>query len=197
MDTRKSLRRPAASAPVPFPVPDAGAEVTSGDAVDSTFVPSAEAVERRSRHRIGIGLGLVAVLAVTAVGLMVAWPRLRPRPLDAVESVAKAYLEALVRQDPEAARRLSTIDEPPAIRSVRSFTHDRSRDRSLKGSFAPLSAFHTKLDAEYVFDPDAGRFTPRNAMGIAAETLDALHAAKEDAEKSGLYKKMESGNPDD
>ncbi len=34
-------------------------------------------------------------------------------------------------------------------------------------------------------------------MGPAAETLDALHQAKEDAEKSGLYKKMESGNPDD
>ena len=34
-------------------------------------------------------------------------------------------------------------------------------------------------------------------MGAAAETLDALHKAKEDAEKSGLYKKMQSGNPDD
>ena len=34
-------------------------------------------------------------------------------------------------------------------------------------------------------------------MGPAAETLEALHKAKEDAEKSGLYKNMESGNPDD
>jgi hypothetical protein len=74
---------------------------------------------------------------------------------------------------------------------------DRSRDRRLGGSFAPMAEFHKRIDDEYVFDPAAGRFTPRNSMGIAAETLDALHSAKEDAEKSGLYKKMESGNPDD
>ncbi len=34
-------------------------------------------------------------------------------------------------------------------------------------------------------------------MGAAAETLDALHSAKDDAEKSGLYKKMQSGDPED
>src|SRR4029077_8664330 len=52
-------------------------------------------------------------------------------------------------------------------------------------------------DADFVYDASIGRFTPKNAMGAAAETLDVLHKAKEDAEKSGLYKKMESGNPDD
>ena len=45
------------------------------------------------------------------------------------------------------------------------------------------------------YDDSAGRFTPKNAMGAAAETLDKLHAAKEDAEKSDLYKKMQSGDP--
>ena len=34
-------------------------------------------------------------------------------------------------------------------------------------------------------------------MGAAAETLDKLHEAKEDAEKSGLYKKMQSGDPNE
>ena len=43
----------------------------------------------------------------------------------------------------------------------------------------------------------AGRFTPKNPLGAAAETMDVLQAAKEDAEKSGLYKKMQSGDPDD
>ena len=43
----------------------------------------------------------------------------------------------------------------------------------------------------------AGRFKPKNEMGIAAETLDKLHEAKDDAEKSGLYKKMQSGDPND
>ena len=42
-----------------------------------------------------------------------------------------------------------------------------------------------------------GRFTPKNAMGATAETLDKLHEAKDAAEKSGLYKKMQSGDPND
>jgi hypothetical protein len=128
---------------------------------------------------------------------MVAWPRFRPRPLDTVERVAQEYLQSLVRQDGEAARKLSTIDDPPGIRSVRSVTHQKNRDQRLKGSFAPVAALHGRINAEFVYDPAAGRFTPKNALGIAGETLDALHAAKEDAEKSGLYKKMESGNPND
>ena len=45
--------------------------------------------------------------------------------------------------------------------------------------------------------PSQAGSRPKNAMGAAAETLDALHEAKEDAEKSGLYKKMQSGDPND
>jgi hypothetical protein len=194
MDNRP--RRASAPSPAPAPADVPAADPTAGESV---FVPSPEAIERRSRRRHWIGLGLLAVAAIAAVGVMVAWPRLRPKPrnLDAVERVAGDYLQALVREDREAAARLGTIDEPPAIRSVRSFTHDRSRDRSLRGSFAPLAALHARIDAEFTYDPGAGRFTPKNPLGMAGETLDALHAAKEDAEKSGLYKKMESGNPDD
>ena len=66
----------------------------------------------------------------------------------------------------------------------------------MKGSFAPLGQLHARIDAEFVYDESAGRFTPKNAMGAAAETLDKLHEAKADAEKSGLYKKMQSGDPD-
>jgi hypothetical protein len=163
------------------------------------YVPSEEAVERRTRRWWWVGLGLLAIVAVVSVGVMVAWPRLKPRPrnLDAVERVAESYLQALIRQDPETAKRLTTIEDPPAIRSVRSLTHNRTRDQRLRGSFAPLAELHARIDAEYIYDAAAGRFTPRNTMGIAADTLDALHAAKEEAEKSGMYKKMESGNPDD
>ena len=60
-----------------------------------------------------------------------------------------------------------------------------------------MGQLHTRIATEYVYDDVAGRFTPKNAMGAAAETLDKLHAAKEDAEKSGLYKKMQSGDPDE
>ncbi len=190
----KNARRPADAAPKP-----ARRTPAQPAPVESVFVPSEEAIERRWRRRRWIGLSLLAVVAVAAVGVMVAWPRLKPRPrnLDAVERVASDYLGALVRQDGETAGRLSTVDEPPAIRSVGNLTHDRKRDQLLRGSFAPLGTFHARINAEYTFDPTAGRFTPKNPLGLAGETLDALHAAKEDAEKSGLYKKMQSGNPDD
>ena len=169
------------------------------DAAPSTFVPSEEAVERRSRSWRWIGLGLLAVLAIGAVVVMVYWPRLKPKPrnLDAVEHVAKDYLDALVRQDEQSARKLSTIDEPPGIRQVRSFAHQKVHDHQSRGSFAPLARLHTRIDADFVYDPAAKRFTPKNALGIAGETLDKLHEAKEDAKKSGLYEKMQSGDPDD
>jgi len=142
-------------------------------------------------------LGLLALAALGAVGVMVAWPRINPRRLDPIEQVAESYLKALAQNDAETARRLATIDEPPAIRSVRSITRDRRKSRTLKGSFAPLGELHARIESEYVYDTAAGRFTPKNALGAAAETMDALQAAKEDAEKSGMYKKMQSGDPNE
>ena len=62
--------------------------------------------------------GLARNLAIGAVGVMVAWPRLQPKKLDAVERVADAYLKALTGDEPDAARKYSTVEEPPAIRSV-------------------------------------------------------------------------------
>src|SRR3954468_11800572 len=138
----KNARRP----PTPDPAPAAPATTDAG-AAGSVFISSPQAIERRSRRWLWIGLGLLAVLAVGAVGVMVAWPRLKPRPrnLDAVERVAGNYLDALVRDDHEAARQLSTIDEPPGIRSVRNLTHERTRDQGLRGSFAPIGALHGRI----------------------------------------------------
>jgi hypothetical protein len=67
----------------------------------------------------------------------------------------------------------------------------------VKGSFAPLAELHARIDTEYDYDPAARRFTPKSPLGAAAETMDMLEAAKTDAEKSDLYKKMQSGDPDD
>jgi hypothetical protein len=186
-----SASRP--SVPVAGPAKGTAAETSA----ESVFVPSPEAIERRKGRWLWIGGALLASLAIVAVGVMVAWPQLKPRPRDAVERVAEDYLKALVRQDEDAARKLSTVDEPPGIRSVKSLGHQKNRDRRLKGSFAPIAALHGRISKQYDYDPDAGRFTPKNPLGIAGETLDALHEAKEDAEESGLYKKMESGNPND
>jgi len=167
------------------------------DEAHSVFVPSEGASERRSLRVWWIVLGLFGLTALVAVATMVAWPQINPRRLDPVEQVAESYLKALTKNDAESARRLSTIDEQPAIRSVRSIARDRRGSRTLKGSFAPIGELHARIEAEYAYDSSAGRFTPKNALGAAGETLDALHAAKEDAEKSGMYQKMQSGNPDD
>jgi hypothetical protein len=175
--------------------PDRGRERRPRD--PSVFVQARDTGERPPSRWKWYALGFLAIVAIGAVGLMVAWPSLHPRKLDAVERVAEAYLKALTGEEPDSARRFGIVEEPPAIRSLQSYKRDRSHDRSLKGSFAPLGKLHKQIETDFVYDASIGRFTPKNAMGAAAETLDALHKAKEDAEKSGLYKKMESGNPDD
>jgi hypothetical protein len=168
----------------------------------SVYVPSGRSGEQRRRRWPFVAVGVLAVAAIAAVGIMVAWPRLNsprphPRRLDPVEQVAEDYLKAISTDDSPAIKRLGTVEEPPAIRSARSISRDRARDHTLKGSFAPLGQLHARIATDYVYDDAAGRFQPKNAMGAAAETLDKLHAAKEDAEKSGLYKKMQSGDPNE
>lgn len=164
---------------------------------ESVFVPSEQAEERASRRIWWIGLGLLSIATIGAVLAMVYWPRIKPRPLDAVEKVAGAYLDALVRQDEEAAGKLGTVEEPPGIASYRNLNHQKARDRIVRGSFAPIADLHRRIGEEFTYDATAGRFTPKNAMGIAGETLDALHAAKDEAKKSGMYDKMQSGDPDE
>jgi hypothetical protein len=52
--------------------------------------------------------------------------------------------------------------------------------------------------SKYSYDPTIGRFTAKNPLGPAGETLDALHEARENAQKpGGLYDKMASGKPND
>jgi hypothetical protein len=175
-------------------------EISSPPPVESVFVPSEAARERRSRRWWWVGLALLTLVAVGSVVAMVYWPRFKPKPprnVDAVEKAAGAYLDALVRQDEETARRLGTVEEPPAIGSYRDAYHQKARDRVARGSFAPLAGLHKRIEGEFTYDSAAGRFIPKNALGIAGETLDALHAAKEEAEKSDMYKKMQSGDPND
>ena len=188
----KNDRRPSpSSSPSPSAPPSAPAE--------SVFVPSEQALERRSRRWWWIGLAFVTIAAVGAVGVMVYWPRFKPKPrnADAVEKVAGDYLAALARQDEETARRLGTVEEPPGIASYRDVYHQKARDQTIRGSFAPWRSCTSGSTASSRYDSAAGRFTPKNALGIAGETLDALHAAKDEAEKSGMYEKMKSGDPDD
>ncbi len=189
--------QPSAAASPAAPPPLPAAEPEPGDEVTSVFRPSDEAKARSSSRRNRILVALLLLLLIAGGAVLVFWPRVKPRPTDAVERVAEDYLEALVKEDAEAQNRLSVVEEPPAIRSYSRVKRDKARDRTTKGSFAPIAALNKRIDADFNYDPDVGRFTPKHPLGAAAETLDALHEAKADAEKSGLYDKMQSGDPDD
>jgi hypothetical protein len=187
----RKLAPVTASAPEPKPEP--------GHAEESVFVPSAEAKRRRRFPRAL--LALLVLLPIAAIAVAVAWPSLhrwwRPVPPDPVELAATNYLKALTASDTEAMKRLGTLDEPPAIRSFQDLRRDRAQNRELRGSFAPIGAFHAQIQEKYAYDPEIHRFKPRNELGPAAETLDALHDAKAKMEADEIAKKIQSGNPDD
>ena len=151
----------------------------------------------RSVRRWLIVVASLAIVAAAGVAVLVYWPRVKPRPADPVERVAEDYLQALTKNDLEAQHRLSTVEEPPAIRSFQKVARDRTRNRTIKGSFAPLASLHRHIESEFSYDPAIARFTPKHPLGAAAETLDAVHAAKDEAEKTKLYEKMASGDPND
>lgn len=183
---------------VPSVAPVAAAEPAATES-ESVFVP-ADAPPRPKRGRRVI-LGLLGLIVIGGVGVLVAWPKinawLHPVPPDPVEVAAGNYLKAIAEGDLEAQKRLSTVDEPPAIRSYSAVKRDRARSMRRKGSFAPIGALHGQIDTKYAYDPEIGRFTPRNALGPAAETLDTLHEAKAKAEQDKIYEKMKSGDPDE
>jgi len=188
------LPQPAEREETPEPqAPSSPASTPSG----SVFVPSSESQTRSSRRRWFVGLAAPAVVVLAGLAALVLWPRLKLRPIDPVERVAQEYLQSLIKGDETAQRRWSTIEEPPAIRSFQRTHRDRSRNRTVKGSFAPLARLHSRIESEFTYDPAIARFTPKNPLGAAGETLDAVHAAKDKAEKSGIYEKMASGDPND
>jgi hypothetical protein len=163
----------------------------------SVFVPSADAPRRR-RLRPALLLALALIPAI-AVAVVVAWPRIQawwhPVPPDPIEAVASTFLRSLAEEKPEVAQQVSTLDDPPAIRSFRQVRRDRTRDRTLKGSFRPIAQLHGRIDKSFEYNAEIGRYQPRDLLGPAAETLDALHAAK--ADQAEISKKITSGSPDD
>ena len=162
------------------------------------------------RRIAAASLLLIPVLAVAA---LVAWPTIRdgwrsgpvetprrseaaPAP-DPTEAVAAAYLQALVDGDTDVAGRVATVDDPPAIRSFGPPRLDQGAGRTVRGSFGPIAALHERIDAKFKYDPEIGRYTVRDPIGPAAETLDALHEAKAKAESENIYARMGSGDPDE
>lgn len=189
------------AAPVQPPKSTPISTPTAATAETTVFVPPPEGTKRRRLPRALVAaLMTIPVLAVAGV---VAWPRiqawLHPVPPDPIEVVAATFLKALVDGDTAATSRLSTIDEPPGIRGFRQVKHLKDRDQRLKGSFRPIAAMHARIDEKFEYDKEIGRYTLRNPLGAAAETLDVLHEAKEKAkaEQDEVNRKIQSGNPED
>ncbi len=181
------------------PAPATLSGPTRAASSESVFVPTEPAPRRRRGWKIV--LGVLGLLLVTGVGVLVALPRIKawldPTPSDRAEAAAYRFLKAIVDGDAEALKKLSTVDEPPAIRSFGTPKRDTARNVRIQGSFAPLADFNAQVDKKYVYDPETGRFTPRNAMGAAAELLDVLEDPKTKAEHDDIAKKIASGSPDE
>ncbi|WP_435015926.1 hypothetical protein TA3x_003483 [Tundrisphaera sp. TA3] len=165
----------------------------------SVFVPKPPKAPA-TKSRRGLWASLL-VLAAVGVGVAVAWPAIQrwwdPRPKTMVLAAAYDYLHALSGEHPEDAAKFGVVVEPPSIRSFRGLERDKARDSKSNGSFAPLAALHKRIEKRFTYDQATGRFMPKDPLGPAAETLDALHEAKAKAEKDGTYRKMASGDPDE
>ncbi len=167
----------------------------------SVFLPK-DPKARREPGRSRKGLWAAGLLiSALAVGVLISWPAIMrwwdPRPKSMVERAAYDYLDALAKGDAEAEKRLGVVEEPPAIRSFRDLKRDGAANSKSEGTFAPIARLHRQIEKKFVYDANNGRFTPKDPLGPAAETLDALHDAKAKAEKDGTYAKMASGDPEE
>ena len=107
----------------------------SSRGVLNSFPPFRPRQRTASRGLADIGASVVLLASIVAVGIMVAWPRLKPRratprQIDPVERVASDYLKAISTDDSETIKRLGTVEEPPAIRLGRSVTATRAATAS-------------------------------------------------------------------
>ena len=158
--------------------------------------------EKGEKSGSNVGLWATVILVpLMFVGAVIAWPMIRdwldPRPKTPVEAAAYDYLTALKTDDRAEVGRLGVVEEPPAIRSFREIKRDKPRDMQIKGDFKPISRLHKSIEKKFVYDKKTGRFTPKDPLGPAAETLDALHDQKDKLKKDGTYDKMASGDPEE
>jgi DNA-directed RNA polymerase subunit RPC12/RpoP len=148
----------------------------------------------------GLWVALGLVMALVVVGA-VGWPAFRkwlnPRPDTDIEGTAYDYLMALKEGDETTINRIGVVTDPPSIRSFRDIKRDQKRDTATKGDFKPIARLHKSIEKKFEYDPKSGRFTLKDPLGAAAETLDTLHDAKTKAEQNKTYEKMASGDPNE
>ncbi len=180
---------------------------TTEDMVDASSAESS--TRRRRRLLMALALLLLVVPGITALVMTRPWEwideRIAAKPFDPNDpaSVAQRFVDLLDRGDFEAATEWTTLeaDQLPAARDPRMLRPEPPGPPhnaiQISGDFSPLTDLHRQIDREYEYDPAIGRFQPRNPLGLAADTLQGLEAAKEQVEQGGLYDKIASGDPDD
>jgi DNA-directed RNA polymerase subunit RPC12/RpoP len=184
--TLKRMRGPTPAAPPP----GRSSVFIKKDKAKGTKEPANKAI-----WAVMVLIPVLLVVGFVALPAIQDW--LNPRPKTIVEGAAYDYLMALKKGDEAEVANLGVVEEPPSIRSFRDLKRDKPRDAQSKGEFKPISRLHKSIEKQFVYDPKIGRFTPKNPLGLAAETLDAGHEAKAKMEKDKTYEKMASGDPEE
>src|SRR5262249_14439752 len=114
--------------------------------------------------RIGLGkwilLALVLLTPVAVVTMLLLVPLFKAK--DPRERVAERYLEAIRRQDWAEANRLSVLAAHPRLTHFEQLELVERPLPSPRGKFLGLAEFHARIDQQYRFNPDRGRFEPKD-----------------------------------
>ncbi|GEM_PF-5090812 len=199
---------PVVAVPRPEPVlaspttpvePSAG--TASTDAV-ATWQPHARA-DREAAGGAGwwkwLLMLLVLLVPVGVVGTLVVWPMLQPK--DPREVIARQYLDAIRREDWATANRLSVLTAHPRLTGVERVALSERQFPVLRGKFLGLAEFHARIDKQYRWNPDRGRFEPKDELGLGLGVLSELEKAKKKVEAEAAAANAESKrkhkNPED
>ncbi len=197
----RSINCPKCGARLKLPAPPVAASETPAP---SSLADTLDAEERRGRRRL-LKIGVpVALLVALVMAVLVFLPYLRkqapgqpPPPPDPIVSIASTYLDALTKGDRAAADRLGTVATPPAIDGYRQVERDPTGEETVQGPFAPVADLNATIEEKFTYNPRINRYENRDPLGPAADSLDALHDAKAQAEQEKLYEKMASADLDE
>lgn len=141
---------------------------------------------RPAPRRGGAAGPLLAFVVFASIAAACYWT-LRPagvgagrasRPDDPDGRTAFDFVQALIDNDQEALARLgSTSVLPPRLAGLESLRAEPAGNLSRSGEFAPIAAFHEKLEADYRADPRADRYKAIRPPQLAASDHPAAPAA--------------------
>ena len=174
----------------------------------------AEEGEDRRRRRPWLIPSLIGAAAVLVIAAIILRPAIRNAfepepapepdlgrierpPVDPLERLSRAWLDAVVAEDEEAIGSLSTVEEPPAIASFSELRRDPEGDLELRGSFAPIAELNDQIGREYTYNEAIDRFENANPLGAAADFMDGAEALRDESVENDIYTKMASGDPDE